>query len=224
MECESMSASEIAEKLKASLGYKLIKIETPTERRVFLTIEKENLEDAMKAVFDLSREARFMTLSAVDEGLDIELLYHVDVKGVVVTVRTKIPKEEMETLDISHIAPAAEFIEREVRDLFGVEFIGLRPDKLVAPEGYEEKPLRKPMVGVLPVQARPVAEALLESACSAPISKAMMRKREDLGLPAMPPIATARPEIVEEIRKIAKEIGFTKRIGYDEEKKKLRYS
>ena len=219
-----MSASEIAEKLKASLGYKLIKTETPTERRVFLTIEKENLEDAMKAIFDLSREARFMTLSAVDEGLDIELLYHVDVKGVVVTVRTKIPKEEMETLDISHIAPAAEFIEREVRDLFGVEFIGLRPDKLVAPEGYEEKPLRKPMVGVLPVQARPVAEALLESACSAPISKAMMRKREDLGLPAMPPIATARPETVEEIRKIAKEIGFTKRIGYDEEKKKLRYS
>jgi len=223
MECEIMNVSEIISRLKEGLGDKIVKIETPIDRRVFLTVKEEDLEDAMKAVFDLSRETRFMTLSAVDEGLDIELLYHVDIKGIVVTVRVKVPKEEMEVLDISHIAPAAEFIEREIRDLFGLEFIGLKPEKLVAPKGYEEKPLRKPMVGILPPQARPIAEMLMETACSAPISKAMIRKREDLGLPGMPPIATASSETIKEIRGIAEDMGFTERVGYDIEKKKLRY-
>ncbi|RLI11187.1 hypothetical protein DRO33_04495 [Candidatus Bathyarchaeota archaeon] len=218
-----MRAEEIAAKLREALGPKVVKLETPKPRRVFLTVREEDLEDAMKAVFDLSPEARFMTISAVDEGLDIELLYHVDLKGTVVTVRIKVPKEEMEVLDISHIAPAAEFIEREIRDLFGIEFVGLKPDKLYTPEGYDEKPLKKPMVGVLPPQARPVAEMLMESACSVTVSRAVMRKREDLGLPAMPPMVSAKPEAIEEIRNIAKEMGFTDRVGYDVEKRRLRY-
>ena len=218
-----MRAEEAASRLKEALGDKVLKLETPTERRVFLTIDEEYLEDAMKAVFGLHPDARFMTLSAVDEGLDIELLYHVDVKGTVVTVRTKVPKEEMEVIDISHIAPAAEFIEREIRDLFGIEFVGLKPDKLYTPEGYDEKPLKKPMVGVLPPQARPVAEMLMESACSVTVSRAVMRKREDLGLPHMPPIACARPEAMDEIRRMAETTSFTERAGYDVEKRRLRY-
>ncbi len=218
-----MRAEEAASKLKEALGDKIIRLETPTERRVFITVDEEYLEDAVRAVFGLHPEARFMTISAVDEGLDIELLYHVDVKGTVVTVRTKVPKEEMEVIDISHIAPPAEFIEREIRDLFGLEFVGLKPDKLYTPEGYEETPLKKPMEGILPVQARPVAEMLMESACTTTISRAVLRKREDLGLPHMPPIASARPEAMEEVREMAKATGFTERVGYDVEKRRLRY-
>jgi len=218
-----MRAEEAASRLKEALGDKVLKLETPTERRVFLTIDEEYLEDAMKAVFGLHPDARFMTLSAVDEGLDIELLYHVDVKGTVITVRTKVPKEEMEVIDISHIAPAAEFIEREIRDLFGLEFVGLKPDKLYTPEGYDEKPLKKPMVGALPPQARPVAEMLMNTACTTTISKAILRKRQDLGLPHMPPMASAKPEVIDEIRRMAKATSFTDRAGYDVEKRRLRY-
>lgn len=221
--CEAMRAEEVARKLREALGPKIRALETPTERRVFLTVEEEDLEDAMRAIFGLAREARFMTLSAVDEGLDLELLYHVDVKGTIATVRVKVPKEEMEVLDISHIAPAAEFIEREVRDLFGVEFVGLKPDKLVVPEGYEEKPLQKPFEGPLPPRARPVMEFLLDNACATTISRAVMKKREDLGLPAMPPMVGAKAEAMEEIRGMAKEMGLVDRIGYDLEKKRLRY-
>ena len=218
-----MRAEEAASRLKEALGDKVLKLETPTERRVFLTIDEEYLEDAMKAVFGLHPDARFMTLSAVDEGLDIELLYHVDVKGTVITVRTKVPKEEMEVIDISHIAPAAEFIEREIRDLFGLEFVGLKPDKLYTPEGYDERPLKKPMVGALPPQARPVAEMLMNTACTTTISKAILRKRQDLGLPHMPPMASAKPEVIDEIRRMAKATSFTDRAGYDVEKRRLRY-
>ena len=218
-----MEAREIARRLEEELGPKALKIETPADRRVFLTVRGEDLEDAMKAVLGLSGRARFMTISAVDLGLDIELLYHVDVEGTVVTVRIKVPKEEMEVLDISHIVPAAEFIEREIRDLFGVEFVGLKPEKLYTPEGYEEKPLRKPMEGALPPQARPTAEVMMDSACSVSVSKAIMRKREDLGLPGLPPMALAKPEVMEEVRGLAIETGFTERVGYDVERKRLRY-
>ncbi len=218
-----MRAEEVAGRLREALGPKVVALEAPTPKRVFLTVSEEDLEDAMRAVMGLAKEARFMTISAVDTGLDMELLYHVDVLGTVVTVRVKVPKEEMEVLDISHIAPPAEFIEREIRDLFGIEFVGLKPDKLYTPEGYEEKPLQKPMEGPLPVQARPVMEMLMESACATTVSRALMRKREDLGLSAMPPMAMAKPEAMEEIRGVAQAVGFTDRAGYDLAKRKLRY-
>ena len=57
-----MRAGEIASKLREALGPKALRIETPTERRVFLTVKEEDLEDAMKAVMGLAREARFSRL------------------------------------------------------------------------------------------------------------------------------------------------------------------
>ncbi len=218
-----MRAGEIASRLREILGPKALRIETPTERRVFLTARAGDLEDVMRAVMGLAREARFMTISAVDEGLDVELLYHVDVRGTIITVRVKVPKEEMRVPDISRIAPAAEFIEREIRDLFGVEFAGLRPEKLYTPEGYEEKPLLKPREGPLPPQARPVAEALMGTGCATAISKTIMRRREKMGLPPTPPGACASPEATRELREMAEAINFAKRAGYDVKKGRLRY-
>ena len=217
-----MRAEEVASRLKA-LGLKALSIEVPTERRVFIAVRPEHVAEAVSAILGLMKEARFMTISAVDEGLDIELLYHIDLLGTVATVRTRVPKERPVVPDISDIAPPAEFIEREVRDLFGVEFEGLRPDKLYTPEGYEEKPLLKPMAGPLPEQARPVAEALMKTGCAITVSKMVMRRREKMGLPASPPAACSIPEAVDELRGVAEATSFTSRAGYDVERRRLRY-
>ena len=218
-----MRAEDVIGKLREALGPRAVRLEAPIPRRVFLTVKAEDLRDAVKATLGLMREARFMTLSAVDTGLDIELLYHIDLLGTVVTIRTQVPKEKPEVPDISDLAPPAEFIEREVRDLFGVEFVGLRPEKLYTPEGYEEKPLLKPREGPLPPQARPVTEALMGTGCAIAISRTVMRRREKMGLPSTPPGACASPEAAEELKEIAKAVNFAKRAGYDVEKGRLRY-
>ena len=218
-----MRAEEVVGKLREALGPKAIRLEAPTPKRVFLTVRVKDVRDALKAVLGLMREARFMTLSAVDTGLDIELLYHVDLLGTVVTIRTQVPKEKPEAPDVSDLTPPAEFIEREVRDLFGVEFVGLRPEKLYTPEGYEEKPLLKPREGPLPPQARPVTEALMGTGCAIAISRTIMRRREKVGLPSTPPGVCASPEAAEELREIAEAVNFAKRAGYDVEKGRLRY-
>ena len=218
-----MRAEDVVGKLREALGPRAVRLEAPIPRRVFLTVKAEDLRDAVKATLGLMREARFMTLSAVDTGLDIELLYHIDLLGTVVTIRTQVPKEKPEVPDISDLAPPAEFIEREVRDLFGVEFVGLRPEKLYTPEGYEEKPLLKPREGPLPPQARPVTEALMGTGCAIAISRTVMRRREKMGLPSTPPGACASPEAAEELKEIAKAVNFAKRAGYDVEKGRLRY-
>jgi len=218
-----LRAEDVIGKLREALGPRAVRLEAPIPRRVFLTVKAEDLRDAVKATLGLMREARFMTLSAVDTGLDIELLYHIDLLGTVVTIRTQVPKEKPEVPDISDLAPPAEFIEREVRDLFGVEFVGLRPEKLYTPEGYEEKPLLKPREGPLPPQARPVTEALMGTGCAIAISRTVMRRREKMGLPSTPPGACASPEAAEELKEIAKAVNFAKRAGYDVEKGRLRY-
>ena len=218
-----MRAEEVMGKLREALGPKAIRLEAPTPKRVFLTVRVEDVRDALKAVLGLMREARFMTLSTVDTGLDIELLYHVDLLGTVVTIRTQVPKEKPEAPDVSDLAPPAEFIEREVRDLFGVEFVGLRPEKLYTPEGYEEKPLLKPREGPLPPQARPVTEALMGTGCAIAISRTIMRRREKVGLPSTPPGVCASPEAAKELKEIAEAVNFAKRAGYDVEKGRLRY-
>ena len=69
-----MKAEDAVSRLRETLGSRVIHIETPTSKRVFLTVGVENLKDAVKATLNLMREARFMTISAVDTGLDIELL------------------------------------------------------------------------------------------------------------------------------------------------------
>jgi len=216
-------AEDAVSRLKETLGSRVIHIETPTSKRVFLTVGVEDLKDAVKATLNLMREARFMTISAVDTGLDIELLYHIDLLGTVVTIRTKVPKEEAKVPDISDLAPPAEFIEREIRDLFGVEFTGLRSGKLYTPEGYEEKPLLKPREGPLPPQARTLAEALMSTGCGTAVSKTIMRRREKIGLPPTPPGVCVSREAVEELKEIAKTVSFTERAGYDLKRGRLRY-
>ena len=54
----------------------------------------------------------------------MEILYHwaLDRLGMVVTVRTRIDREQPKIASITSICPAAEWIEREMWELLGITF------------------------------------------------------------------------------------------------------
>jgi hypothetical protein len=163
-------------------------------------------------------------LSAVDLGLDIELLYHLSLNGIVATVQTVIPKEISEMSTITDLMPSAQWVEREVTELFGVKFLAHpKPGSLLLPEERppEKPPLRKPFESTLPPETRSIAESLLSISCTAPISTRVQRKREEVGLPPRPPCASGKT--LRELQKLMKQIGFDKKAGYDWKKKKLRH-
>ena len=92
---------------------------------------------------ELRSSHRLMAISAIDEGKYITLCYHFwDMKGnELLNVKVKVAGYDIST--ISDVIPNALGYEREIHDLFGVEFEGAKLKPLLVPKGYKKYPLRK---------------------------------------------------------------------------------
>jgi NADH:ubiquinone oxidoreductase subunit C len=95
--------------------------------------------------------ARFQIASGVDTPQAIEILYHwaFDPLGFVVTVRTRLDRQNPEIESLARICKGTEWIEREMWELLGVRFRN-HPDLrhlLLADDWPEGKyPLRRDYV------------------------------------------------------------------------------
>ncbi|MDD5382474.1 MAG: NADH-quinone oxidoreductase subunit C [Candidatus Margulisbacteria bacterium] len=116
-------------------------------KRVYIAVEKEEARELVCYLFrDLG--ARFSIATGVDTRPGIEILYHMafDANDLMLTVRVLVRKPELEMPTFSDFMPAAEWIEREIHEMFGVKFIG-HPNlqTLLLPDDWPEGvyPLRK---------------------------------------------------------------------------------
>jgi len=131
---------DIIKKIKEGLGKKIKNWEEKNPRRIYITIDKEDIREVARFIFEDCR-ARFIILTGIDTPHGFENLYHFDLDsmGIVVTVKTLIPKSAPEIDSIATIIPGANFIEREVCELLGVKFAG-HPDPrpLLLPDDWPE--------------------------------------------------------------------------------------
>ncbi len=119
----------------------------PKQRRVFVEV---NIEDFRKVLEYLMKENNFDTLCTItglDYGESIGMIYHLTRQdGIVVNLKTSVPRENPVIQSIISYFPAAELYEREVVDLLGAKVEGL-PDgsRYPLPDGWPEGqyPLRK---------------------------------------------------------------------------------
>ncbi len=117
-------------RLKEALGEAFIKHEFRRylrKRTAFVTIRKEGIRQAAEIL--LEEGARLMTASGVDLGAkrpELEVIYHfvIDDKGIILNIREIVPKEKPIVDSITPLIPGANFIEREIHDLFGIYFEG----------------------------------------------------------------------------------------------------
>ncbi|MDD4980159.1 MAG: NADH-quinone oxidoreductase subunit C [Candidatus Omnitrophica bacterium] len=138
----------IADEIKDKLAGKIAHWHEHSAKRIYFSINPQDIRGAVSFLFkDLG--LRFATASAQDTPQGLEILYHFsfDETGEMVSVRVLI--EDKKNPQIDSIAPlfkGAEWIEREVWELLGINFIG-HPDLkrlLLADEWPENKyPLRK---------------------------------------------------------------------------------
>jgi len=88
-------------------------------------------------------------ISGLDPGPEsgkIELLYHFCQAAAIITLRLMVPRQGAVVPTLSLIIPSAESSEREIAEMFGVTFDGLRATgHLYLPDGWPEEtfPLRK---------------------------------------------------------------------------------
>ncbi len=118
-----MTREDALDRIRATLGDRLVSVEETSPKRVFIEVLPEDVPETSRLIFK-ELQARFQIATGVDTPAAIEVLYHwaLDRLGCLVTVRTRLDREHPEIDSIAPFCPAAEWIEREMWELLGIQF------------------------------------------------------------------------------------------------------
>jgi Ni,Fe-hydrogenase III component G len=120
-----MNQQQLNERIQ-QIKDRLTKVEQPRPNRMYLYCEAENSYEVNRFVFE-DLAARFCTATGIDAEDCFEILYHYsyDQTGCVITVKAFIrDRQRPQIQSITPFLPAAEWIEREIHDLLGIDFKG----------------------------------------------------------------------------------------------------
>ena len=118
-----MNQEELNNRLTEIKG-NLTAIEQPADNRIWLTCEAEDSCAVNKFLFE-DIGARFCIATGIDSDDCFEILYHYsyDQTGCVITIKALIHDRENPAIEsITPFLPGAEWIEREIHDILGIDF------------------------------------------------------------------------------------------------------
>ena len=125
--------------LQERFGSKL-EMEERSPKRVYVLVDKGDVPEVIRFIFQ-EQGARLCTASGVDSRWGVEIIYHFayDTQNMIVSLRTLVDKPFMKIESVANFLPAADWIEREIHEMFGVDFIG-HPDlrRLLLPDDWPE--------------------------------------------------------------------------------------
>jgi len=140
----------IIEEIKNKYGDRA-EITEKSKRRVFVNVARADAKELVSWLFrDL--KARFSIITGIDVRTGVELIYHMsfDAQGVLVSVRTQVPGPELAMPTLTDVIEGANWIEREIHEMLGVNFTG-HPNlkRLLLPDDWPEGeyPYRKKTYG-----------------------------------------------------------------------------
>jgi NADH-quinone oxidoreductase subunit C len=117
-----------------------VDVEEKSPTRAYVMVERSALLDVAKFLHQ-EHGARLCTASGVDTRWGVEILYHfsLDPMGKIVTLKVLAEKPSLQAESVGSFLPAANWIEREIHEMFGVEFVG-HPDmrRLLLPDDWPE--------------------------------------------------------------------------------------
>jgi Ni,Fe-hydrogenase III component G len=119
-----MTLDDILASLDTRFKESIHKVEKTSSKKVFIDVDASQITGMVKHIFkDL--ELRMNTITAVDTLDGFEVLYHFsyDKRGVTVSLRAIIKDKINPTIDtITDITRSSWWIEREIHELFGINF------------------------------------------------------------------------------------------------------
>jgi len=116
----------VIENVKKGLGDRIIEWREHSPRRIYVTISPKEVRYAANLLFN-EINARFATATGQDTPAGMEILYHFsfDKTGQIFSLRVLLPdKKKPEVDSLATMFPAAEWIEREMWELLGINFKG----------------------------------------------------------------------------------------------------
>ena len=114
----------VLEELKKTFGKEILETVTKNDRRVTLTIHPEALV-AMTEHLYKTMGFRFIIASALHTRRGFEIYYHFsfDQTGLILNLLVILDKIKPEVESLSNMFEATNWIEREMHELFGIDFL-----------------------------------------------------------------------------------------------------
>ena len=142
-----MTKTEILKDIQDRFKTDIVDIFDKSPKRIYIEIKPESITKVAKYIFN-ELSARFNTASGVDVRHHMEILYHFILEEInlLISLRVKLDKSKLEIDSLAPIIEGANWIEREIHELLGINFKG-HPDlrRLLLPDGWPEGvcPLRQ---------------------------------------------------------------------------------
>jgi Ni,Fe-hydrogenase III component G len=138
--------NKIKEKLTEKFDAHIQEATIPRTQRMFVRVDGDALHDILKFLHDTFNFTHISTISGVDLGETIEIVYHLHGGGTFLGLKTRVSKSDPTIKTVTPIIPGAKWYEREIQDMLGVKVEG-HPDprRLILPENWPDNvfPLRK---------------------------------------------------------------------------------
>ena len=119
-----MDPQNLKSALSGKLGKSLLDYQVLNGKRVLMQVPKGQLIEAASFLYQDQR-MRFITASAMDVVGGYEIIYHFsdDSSGLIVNLKVALEGEKAQVESLARVFKSAEWIEREIQELFGIEFL-----------------------------------------------------------------------------------------------------
>ena len=143
-----MEPRDLFEALKGKFGGAVAELQSEGFRPAFVVVAPDGLPGIARFLRD-DPEMRFdslMSLSGVDYKDKFAVAYHLHSLSIrhAIGIKVFLPRENPSLPSVDAVWPAANFMEREAFDLYGIEFTGSKDlRRILLPEDWVGHPLRK---------------------------------------------------------------------------------
>jgi Ni,Fe-hydrogenase III component G len=142
-----MDTVSIIEKFKESFNSEIIEVTIKNQKRVIITINSEAIVNVAGYLYK-SDGFRFIIATALQSKRGFEIYYHFskDSLGLVLNIHVILDKENPEIESLSNMFNASNWIEREIHELYGINFLNHpNQEKLISEGNWAEGvyPMRK---------------------------------------------------------------------------------
>jgi NADH:ubiquinone oxidoreductase subunit C len=126
----------IEETLKSIGG----QVQSLTRDAITVKLAPEDLVEAIRAVIERHGLSHLSTMTGLDAGDSVDVLYHFWKGDAIVSLSISVPKSSNHAPSIVGVVPGAILYEMEVHDMFGVVFDGnpWMDRKLLLPDNYPQ--------------------------------------------------------------------------------------
>ena len=134
-----MNIEKFSENIKQKFP-KIVDIIEVNQKRLMVFIDREELLTVTDYLF---RELgfRYIIVSGMDSKEGYEIIYHYsdDSTGWIINLNVMLPHNDPKVESITPVVYGAEWIEREIMDLLGIEFLNHpKPERFLMAESWPE--------------------------------------------------------------------------------------